>query len=139
MSAQPIHVNPKSLPPIQQATPLPVDPAERERQIREARARLVQLTDAAKEIEDEQNEIKAWLRGALGVGDHKATYGLSIYETKRFNAEKARDVLRTQPNGEALITSISETVISGKLAEKVLPPVIYDLCKVVAGKPTVKL
>lgn len=121
-----------------QTTP-PVDPAERSLQITADRERLSQLTELVKTAESEMSDIKARLRDMLGTGDHKATFGLTISDTMRFNDDQCRKVLGTLPNGADLIRSISETTINRKLAEKTLPPAVYDLCKVIAGKPTVKL
>ena len=78
---------------------------------------------------------KAQLRERIGAGAY--TVGgqpaLSITATRRFNADRAAEVLPPE-----WLTACSKTTVDGALAKSVLPPALYEACAVESGKPTVK-
>lgn len=77
-------------------------------------------------LEARAAQYKEWLAEHLGDGQHNLPNGarLSVYKSRRFNAEKAREVLP-----DLLYTACCRAVIQRDLAERVLTPEQFDQCK----------
>lgn len=99
-------------------------------------AQWTQLIDARDQIDSQLDELRAQMAD-LGEGRHDGSAGrISVTRTKRFDKRTAATVLADHPE---VLASVTETAISGSLAKKVLPPVLYEACQVQAPTPTVRV
>lgn len=98
-------------------------------------AKLVATLEQIRQLNADAEVYKAQLRDALQPGAY--TVGgqpaLAITPTRRFDPDRAAAVLPPEQ-----LAAVQRTVVDRALAEKILPPALYDLCRVESGKPAVK-
>ena len=100
-------------------------------------AEYLDLKERAQHLDDRIKQIVAELRD-LGEGSHVAgAYKVQVGATPhRFNAERAAEILATNP---ALLDACRETVVTSTRARAVLPPAVYAACSLPAGEARVNV
>lgn len=96
-------------------------------------ARLAELQATISDLSAEAEALKAELR-SLPAGDHDidGRPALRIVPTRRFDAEKALELVPDPLRGECHVT-----VVDPKKVREYLAPALVDACMVESGKPRV--
>lgn len=94
---------------------------------------MFRLKAIIEQATEQYDALRAGLAARLREGDTVKTDNgtISYHSAKRFNADRAKEVL--QP---AVVEAISEMTVSPKLAKEFLSPHLYKACQV-AGKPII--
>lgn len=110
--------------------------SELTRQYAETVAQLAAITEQIKELTEEADKLKGFLRGDLEPGAYTVDGrpALSITPTRRFDPTLAVTVV---PN--ELLRLITVETIDGKRAKQILPPALYERCQKESPTATVKL
>lgn len=104
-------------------------------------AKLRDVRARKKDLDDLDKELSAQLRNELGRGEFAPSDGgpaLSIYSTRRFDADLAARLLPADLLAETQRTVVDGKLLKEKLAEKGLPAALFDMCQVEGDKDTVR-
>ena len=103
-------------------------------------AKLRDVRARKRELEAEEKDLCAQLRTELGRGEFAAGDGpgLTIYPTKRFDADLAARILPADLLAEVTRTVVDAKLLKVKLAEKGLPEQLYEMCQSEGDNDTVR-
>lgn len=96
--------------------------------------RYRQLDISAREIADEQADIKARVRKLLDVGDRVPVDGkpVAVQPNRRFDPGLAERVLTPE-----WLAACTVKKVDSAAAKKILPPALYEACMAEVGDPRV--
>lgn len=106
-------------------------PAETELWELAERSRVLGATIA--DLTAERDAITSRIRALAGIGEHPAgPLVVTVTQAQTFDARRAELILPADQL--ALITT---RVVDAKLAKALLPPAVFDACRVPSGQPRV--
>lgn len=104
-------------------------------------ARLCAIRAQKRDLEATEKELCGQLRDELGRGEFAPSNGgpaLTIYPTRRFDADLAARLLPADLLSEVQKTVVDTELLKKKIKEKGLPEQLYEMCQAPGNNDTVR-